>query len=337
LEWYDPDAVTTKDGYLNIQFDKFTNHDLSYRSGMVQSWNQMCFKGGMVEASISLPGKGDVSGFWPGFWAMGNLGRPGYLATSDGLWPYSYGDTCDVGITPNQSDPTGLSFLPGMRLPGCTCKGEDHPNPGKGRSAPEIDALEASSGYIGPGQANGVGSASQSLQIAPFDIFYNPSYDFLELYDNRVSAMNVYRGGPYQQAISGVTLLNNDWYDNNGYQLYGFDYTPGASGDITWKVGDDATWKLDGRTMGPNGNIGQRTVPEEPMALVVNFGMSNSFAYLDLANLLALMPATMRIDHIRIYQDPDATSTTCDPPDYPTTEYIANHPAAYQNANYTKW
>ncbi len=27
---------------------------------------------------------------------MGNLGRAGYGATLDGMWPYSY-DTCDVG------------------------------------------------------------------------------------------------------------------------------------------------------------------------------------------------------------------------------------------------
>ena len=82
-QWYDPDAVTTKDGVLELRFDNFTNHDLKYRSGMVQSWNKMCFRGGRLEASISLPGDGEVSGFWPGFWAMGNLGR--YLnAAGDG-------------------------------------------------------------------------------------------------------------------------------------------------------------------------------------------------------------------------------------------------------------
>ena len=37
-----------------------------------------------------------------GLWSMGNLGRPGYLGSTDGVWPYSY-DSCDAGITPNQS------------------------------------------------------------------------------------------------------------------------------------------------------------------------------------------------------------------------------------------
>lgn len=176
LQWYDPDAVTTKDGALNIRFDAFQNHGLNYRSGMLQSWNQMCFQGGHLEASISLPGRGDTIGFWPGFWAMGNLGRPGYASSTDGLWPYSYWDKCDAGITKNQSTSDGLSFLPGMRLPACTCAGEDHPTPGKSRSAPEIDALEASVLYLGPGQTAAIGSASQSAQFAPFDIWYQPNY-----------------------------------------------------------------------------------------------------------------------------------------------------------------
>jgi beta-glucanase (GH16 family) len=327
LEWYDPDAITTGNGTLNIKFDAFQNHNLNYRSGMLQSWNKLCFKGGRLEASISLPGRGDTSGFWPGFWAMGNLGRPGYPSSTDGMWPYSYEDKCDAGITANQSSPDGLSLLPGMRLPACTCKNQDHPTPGLSRSAPEIDALEAQMGFMGPGPFDkGTGSVSQSFQMAPFDIFYQPDYEFSEVYDRGVTGMNVYRGGPYQEAFSAVSWLNNDWYDGQGYQKYGFEYTPGAKGDISWFVGDDYTWKVDARAMRPNGNIGQRIVPEEPMSIVANFGMSNSFAQIFLANLAELFPATMRFDYIRIYQDPNNVQVTCDPPNYPTTSYINQHP-----------
>lgn len=134
----------------------------------------MCFQGGHAEASISLPGSGDVLGFWPGFWAMGNLGRPGYAATTDGLWPYSYHDECDAGITPNQSQSDGLSHLPGMRLPACTCDGSIHPSPGKSRSAPEIDIIEASAGSLDG--INTVGQVSQSFQVAPFDVWWYPDY-----------------------------------------------------------------------------------------------------------------------------------------------------------------
>jgi len=113
---------------------------------------------------------------------MGNLGRPGYAATTDGMWPYSYDDVCDAGITPNQSDTSGLNFLPGMKMPACTCTGQDHPNPGKSRSSPEIDALEASVGYLDPPVGAAVGSASQSCQVGPFDLMWRP--DFGELLTN---------------------------------------------------------------------------------------------------------------------------------------------------------
>jgi beta-glucanase (GH16 family) len=294
---------------------------------MLQSWNKLCFKGGRIEASISLPGRGDTSGFWPGFWTMGNLGRPGYTATTEGLWPYSYWDKCDAGITANQSSSDGISLLPGMRLPACTCKNEDHPSPGNSRSAPEIDALEAQMGFIGPGEFDqGTGAVSQSFQVAPFDIWYQPDYEFAEIYDHAVTGMNVYRGGPFQEAFSGVTWLNNEWYSGTAYQTYGFEYTPGGEGAIKWFVGDDYTWGLDHRSLRPNGNIGQRVLPEEPMSIIANFGMSNSFAQIFLPNLAEMLPATMKFDYIRIYQEEGSESVTCDPVGYPTTEYIANHP-----------
>ncbi|KAM5445211.1 beta-glucan synthesis-associated protein [Microsporum audouinii] len=339
LEWYDPDAVTTKDGKLELRFDAFQNHYLNYRSGMVQSWNQLCFTGGRLEASISLPGRGDVSGLWPGFWAMGNLGRPGYPATTDGMWPYSYHDECDAGITANQSDPGGLSFLPGMRLPACTCQGADHPTPGKSRTSPEIDVIEASVHALHGEKEpiNVIGDVSQSCQVAPFDIWYMPNYEFTELYDPSITIMNAYRGGVFQQAISGVTNLNNDWYNGKKYQVYAFDYTPGEKGDITWYVGEEKSWKLDARALGPNGNVGQRVIPKEPMALIANLGMSNSFAALNMTGLAPLFPVTMRIDYIRIYQEKGKTSVTCDPPGMETTEYIRKHKEVYHNPNLTTW
>ena len=149
--------------------------------------------------------------------------------------------------------------------------------------------------------------------------------------------MNSYAGGPYQQAISGVTNLNNNWYNGNNYQTYGFEYTPGATGKITWYVGNATTWTLDGRALGPNGNVGQRVIPVEPMALIMNFGMSNSFATINTTGIASTLPATMRIDYIRIYQDAGQEMVTCDPPGYPTTDYIAKHPEPYGNPNITHW
>jgi beta-glucan synthesis-associated protein KRE6 len=118
---------------------------------------------------------------------MGNLGRAGYGATVDGMWPYSY-DSCDVGTLPNQTFPdhtpidsfeggyegNPLSFLPGQRLSACTCDGEIHPGPKRtdgsfvGRAAPEIDVLEAIVNDI-----TGLAENSQSSQWAPFNKLYD--------------------------------------------------------------------------------------------------------------------------------------------------------------------
>lgn len=175
LEWYDPDAINTADGTLTIQLDAFPTHNLPYRSGMLNSWNQLCFKGGVFEVSMSLPGPAGVHGLWPGAWTMGNLGRPGYLATTDGLWPYTYSE-CDAGITPNQSMTDGTSYLPGQRLSSCTCTGEDHPTPGKGRGAPEIDIAEVSADWSGLA----IGVATQSYQVCLARYFTAPPNAFAE-------------------------------------------------------------------------------------------------------------------------------------------------------------
>ena len=57
-----------------------------------------------------------------------------------------------------------LSYLPGQRLSACTCPGEPHPGPQNrdgtfvGRSAPEIDVLEAQ-----VSEADRIGHVSQSV------------------------------------------------------------------------------------------------------------------------------------------------------------------------------
>lgn len=334
LEWYDPDAVTTKNGTLTIRMDAFKNHDLFYRSGMVQSWNKLCFSQGLIEVSAKLPNYGNVSGLWPGLWTLGNLARPGYLATSDGVWPYSY-DSCDAGITANQSSPDGISYLPGQRLNSCTCKGEDHPNAGTGRGAPEIDILE---GAVDTHVR--VGVASQSVQIAPMDIWYMPDYNFIEVYNQEVTTMNTYAGGPFQQAVSAVTTLNTTWYeigdDAGNFQLYGFEYLhDNSNGHITWYVGNDATFTVQSYAMSPNGNVGFRRISKEPMSLIMNLGVSNNWAFIDWPSIH--FPATMQVDYVRIYQPANSISMTCDPVDHPTFNYINSHLNAYYNVNVTSW
>ncbi len=330
LEWYDPDAVTTWEGTLELRLDKFPNHGLNFRSGMLNSWNHLCFKGGIFEVSVSLPGPAGVPGMWPGAWTMGNLGRPGYLSTTDGMWPYTY-QACDVGITPNQSSYDGLSNLPGQRLPSCTCPGEDHPTPGTGRGAPEIDIIEVGATY----PPHNMPIATQSYQVAPFDVYWYPNYNYTAFPDYSVSWYNGYTGGPYQQAISATTNLNKNWFDGQQYQRYSFEYVPGEGKDayITWKVGDQTMFHMDGRAIGPNGNIQARQVSEEPMSLILNLGISNSWTWIDWEHMQ--FPAVMRVDYVRWYQKKDEVIVTCDPPGFETTDYIKEHINAYTNPNFT--
>jgi beta-glucanase (GH16 family) len=161
--------------------------------------------------------------------------------------------------------------------------------------------------------------------------------DFIEIYDDSVTILNSYQGGVFQQALSGLTNLNNDWYDGKAYQKYNFEYTPGGKGKITWSVGDVLSWALDYRSIGPNGNVGQRVIPTEPMSVIMNLGMSEGYSPVNLPELDKTFPATMRFDYVRIYQDPDSVSVTCDPPDYPTTPYINKHMDVYTNPNITTW
>ncbi|CCF56320.1 hypothetical protein KAFR_0B00200 [Kazachstania africana CBS 2517] len=334
LEWYTPDAITTKDGTLKLRMDAFRSHDLYYRSGMLQSWNKLCFTEGILEISAQLPNYGSVSGLWPGLWTMGNLGRPGYMATTEGVWPYSY-DSCDAGITPNQSSPDGISYLPGQRLSVCTCDGEDHPNQGTGRGAPEIDVIE---GEVDTKLK--VGLASQSLQVAPFDIWYMPDYDYIEIYNFSTTVMNTYAGGPFQQAISAVSTLNTTWYefgpDAGYFQKFAIEYlNDDDDGYVRWFVGDTPTFTLYANALHPNGNIGWRRISKEPMSMIINLGISNNWAYIDWQ--MIFFPVTMSVDYVRIYQPNDSISITCDPADYPTYDYIIDHPKAYENVNYTSW
>ncbi|WOO82796.1 Beta-glucan synthesis-associated protein KRE6 [Vanrija pseudolonga] len=360
LEWYDPGTVTTRDGHLVITLTQQPIHNLMFKSGMVQSWNQLCFfKNAYIEVSASLPGVNDVSGFWPGIWTMGNLGRPGYGATNDGLWPYSY-SSCDVGIMPNQTYATNngtgpaaalttgdqnnyngaLSYLPGQRLSACPCPGADHPGPpGVGRGAVEIDIIEA---QIDPTVEKG--AMSQSAQFAPFDDFYQ--YDntskAAKIWDKSVTHFNSYLGGVYQEAVSGVSYVDNAVYANVSGQFRSFgvewsaDLTNRQNGYVGWINQGKPAWQMFPAAVGPNPRveIGQRLISEEPMALIFNLGMSNNFDLVRFNDMI--FPNEMRIDYVRVYQK-EGGSVGCDPPERPTADYINRHINAYSNANLTTW
>lgn len=84
---------------LGLRFRAVQTHNLNFRSGMLQSWNQFCYGGGHLNALITLPGVGDTTGFGQasGIWEI--LDDPAMLhAIRDGIWPYSYDKVCDAEI-----------------------------------------------------------------------------------------------------------------------------------------------------------------------------------------------------------------------------------------------
>ncbi|PPQ72453.1 hypothetical protein CVT24_003119 [Panaeolus cyanescens] len=334
LEWYDPMQATTGNGSLLLtiqEADPINNHNMSYRSGMIQS----C-------------------------WSMGNLGRAGYGGTLEGMWPYSY-DSCDIGTLEYQSNPgtqtppdawingdpkykMQLSMLPGQKLSACTCEGESHPGPKRkngryvGRSAPEIDMFEAV-------VENGVGMASFSAQFAPFNRAYmvknDSSSPTIIIHDKENTHYNSYRGGGFQQTTSGLARLNQDCYERGGsgcFATYAFEYKNGFDdGYITWVNDNKLSWTLRAGALAPDldTQVGQRIISQEPMYLIANLGLSETFGTLDLSNVP--VPATMAVDWIRVYQPANAINIGCDPKTAPTAKYIETYKRAYENFNLTKW
>lgn len=111
------------------------------------------------------------------------------------------------------------------------------------------------------------------MQIAPFDY----AYDFpiggtaTQIFDTEKTVMNTYKGGIWQQALSGLTLLPDASYqDTQGqFSTYGFEYWPSRGGDgfITWFVDGERAWRMTNDALAANARveIGPRLIPEEPM------------------------------------------------------------------------
>ena len=137
------------------------------------------------------------------------------------------------------------------------------------------------------------------------------------------------------------------WSDPNNRQ----------NGYINWQVDGKQTSSLYAPAVGPDqgtggSGVGQRLIPEEPMALILNLGISRMFHLsfffrilklthcnwcntgnwqpIDLSTMI--FPAEYKIDYIRVYQRTDKKNTGCNPKDYPTADYINNHMEAYVSA-----
>jgi beta-glucanase (GH16 family) len=136
---------------------------------------------------------------------------------------------------------------------------------------------------------------SQSLQLAPFDAGYwpfNTSSDYTQ-YDSSITRWNSYRGGNLQQAVSSLTWVPDGVYQNTSQQFntYGMEWYANTNdrdnGYVAWIASGVRSWTVHASAMAPNpkSEIGQRIIPEEPMYLIMNFGMSNNFQAVTFAQL----------------------------------------------------
>ncbi|KAH7097756.1 concanavalin A-like lectin/glucanase [Auriculariales sp. MPI-PUGE-AT-0066] len=374
LEWYDPEQIFTRDGAMRIKLemvDPEDNHELQLKS----AWSPPGTNSASPRATSRLPGLATTAGYWPGLWTLGNLGRAGYGATNDGMWPYSY-DSCDVGIMPNQSDATHtsplaantplpspwarpdfnneLSWLPGQRLSACTCKGQDHPGPWldsenryRGRSTPELDIIEAQKcKRRGPDSHQ---CASQSAQFAPFSMEYSFNEAGVEVNAPDKAERNPYHGSALQQSVSCITNISDSSMRDGGYGeggdfgLFGIEYyadpTDPLKSYVTWIADGVRTHTVYGTAVGADENvqIGPRLIPTEPMNIIFNLAVSESFQTVDWTAMT--FPNEFSIDYVRVYQRKGTgdQGVSCDPDGYPTTKYIQDHLEAYNNVNWTTW
>ncbi|KAJ9099481.1 hypothetical protein QFC20_005692 [Naganishia adeliensis] len=286
FEWYDPGALHTEGGALIITQTQERIHDLNFKSGMLQSWNKWRY---LFRETTKWVDFGQV---------FGHLAIWDELGTPVQQTGYTY-DSCDTGILPNQTWVNGtgpwaalnsggggssLSYLPGHRWSSCTCPGYENEHPGPnitiGRNVPEIDLIEAQVEV-----SRATGQVSQSFQVAPFNGYYKIDNTSIDVFDETVSEMNSYWGGQYQQAASVLTDVNDDYYTGNSdsYGVFGFEMfsDEGKRDDnyITWVANGEPSWTLHASAIGPDAgaDIGQRLISEEPMYLIVNFGLSNNF------------------------------------------------------------
>jgi hypothetical protein len=135
-------------------------------------------------------------------------------------------------------------------------------------------------------------------------------------------------------------------FQGSGQQFtpLGFEYWANPSnpdeGFITWQTNGQQTVRLGAAAMGPDqgtggSGVGRRLIPEEPMSIVLNLGISSNWQDIDLTTMT--FPTEMWVDYVRVYQRKGYTNVGCDPKDYPTAKYINEHPAQYTNAQLTTW
>jgi beta-glucanase (GH16 family) len=308
LHYYSPSNVNTDGGFLNIRTEPLhvdiiglddatlspTHETKNFRSGMVQSWNKFCFTGGIVEASVTLPGDAHTGGLWPAFWLLGNLARHTYVGSSSNIWPWSMTSTCD----PTLADAQLLS----------PCLKTSHYGmaPGVGRGAPEIDIFEVQPGPVlhntNQFSKMSVGQpfTSASLQVAPGKRSSRPGngnwpapwewYQGLQFGPN--STMNINFFGSYNHFKAAASAAYDYWSDavSQNRQLTASHFETAHTFRLEWEPPSDIFpygylhWFLDGELiLAINGTsinpVTHAEIPSEPSYIIFNTAVSKEWGF----------------------------------------------------------
>ncbi|OQR88660.1 callose synthase, partial [Thraustotheca clavata] len=342
--YFSPKAVQTDKGNLIITTSKPKEkyHEAQYVSGSVQTWNKFCFTGGYVEMKAILPGKWGIPGTWPAFWIMGNLGRATFLGSQEGMWPWTL-DYCipmydmidipqKINACNNLTDPNDPTSYPE--------KFGLHPR--QGRGATEIDVFE-----IQIKKKDDPAFMSTSLQLSPGlpDVrrpdsgnLPGPNQWYSNLTFGPYTKINSdYYGERGRDSISALTQLQTDAFLK--YHIYRLEWMPGYDGYIRWWLDNSFLFEIAGSALNKwVDGVPPRMIPVEPSYLIISTAVSEKFSPPCEGQLCdSLWPSNFTVDYVRVYQGPrnEYTSIGCNPPAYPTKDWIFAHPVEFGLPWYT--
>ena len=341
---FKPTQVQTSGGSAVFTFEANTTFDREqrihgYRSARLQGWNKVCFSGGYVEARLKLPGSPYVRGLKAAFSLLGNLGRLGYPASLEGLWPWSY-NTCDTVAASGQSD-WNNSAIGAQKFSACGDWSADYGFAANvGRGVPQADVLvsEVPAGAwdgtrgahlisgltvgpkIPPNTAHGAGSTGDCTHTADKCTGIRVAQEF-----RHDTGMDSYcmstTDGQLADTVHDCVSADINVYETHfdSYHTYGLYIEPDQS--MVWYVDGLAVFTLNSSGLTSKTNpdntsqtVAARHVPTEPLYMAL--GLSS----VDASSVT--LPAEMQVDYVRLWQGTDHT-LGCDPAGHPTAAYAA--------------
>jgi len=236
-----------------------------------------------------------------------------------------------------------------------------------GRGMTEIDVFElfTSVDYQDVGSSTTDAVLSTSYQVAPntdseawsnwntystcFKTVYNgcttsqfdsTSSTYCKLYTGQYyqcaypySVGNSYHGESGRDSISALTpLTESDFSEDIVMRL---EWEPGKW--LRWLIKRDSDsdfalmLQMNQEALAACGSTAQRNIPEEPQYMLFNIALSDQAGWVNTSttDLWDAGSYEMKVDYVRYYQRPSATSTECSTTEYPSAEFVAENPTVF--------